>query len=414
MHERYQALLDKADWSVRNNRDVFHILDEDVIRARLYAYGYRTQTIGAFHACKVSLIEALGSSGSESRTFQMLMGILDELQSLATIPVPEDFRALIYTLHTYDRGVQNACDSFEKLLDETKSDAVLRIKRSFQKAMARVSSGNGIYVAQDNVLPEQGSFVVPNLEITIVPLIYGEHHSWNSTHLPGPCIDATNHRHHAGVEIHLGYSPVHGITMLDGFRSQIREGYAMPIPVMIDHGLDNLSDQEHWVPFIFGSLTLGGWGVFFDVEPCPAKAQDLRKVPLESPEMGNSVFIERVIERVAQTRSQSSGDRNPRGGHRLREIRSLAIGYLQSHSRGARSDLRQIHDHLGCQWRRDHRDRPYFPVAEGPRPRRHSRQGPCQNRALRSRPSGDPRRRDHGGSKLNPASEHPTLTVIPH
>ena len=300
MHERYQALLDKADWSVRNNRDVFHILDEDVIRARLYAYGYRTQTIGAFHACKVSLIEALGSSGSESRTFQMLMGILDELQSLATIPVPEDFRALIYTLHTYDRGVQNACDSFEKLLDETKSDAVLRIKRSFQKAMARVSSGNGIYVAQDNVLPEQGSFVVPNLGITIVPLIYGEHHSWNSTHLPGPCIDATNHRHHAGVEIHLGYSPVHGITMLDGFRSQIREGYAMPIPVMIDHGLDNLSDQEHWVPFIFGSLTLGGWGVFFDVEPCPAKAQDLRKVPLESPEMGNSVFIERVIERVAQ------------------------------------------------------------------------------------------------------------------
>ena len=300
MHERYQALLDKADWSVRNNRDVFHILDEDVIRARLYAYGYRTQTIGAFHACKVSLIEALGSSGSESCTFQMLMGILDELQSLATIPVPEDFRALIYTLHTYDRGVQNACDSFEKLLDETRSDAVLRIKRSFQKAMARVSSGNGIYVAQDNILPEQGSFVVPNLGITIVPLIYGEHHSWNSTHLPGPCIDATNHRHHAGVEIHLGYSPVHGITMLDRFRSQIREGYAMPIPVMIDHGLDNLSDQEHWVPFIFGSLTLGGWGVFFDVEPRPAKAQDLRKAPLESPEMGNSVFIERVIERVAQ------------------------------------------------------------------------------------------------------------------
>ena len=300
MHEHYQALLDKAEWSVKNNRDVFHILDEDVIRARLYAYGYRTQTIGPFHACKVTLIEALGSSGSKSPTFQTLMGILDELQSLATIPVPEDFRALIYTLHTYDRGVQNACDTLERLLGETRSDTVLRIKRSFEKAMARVSSGNGIYVAQDNILPEQGSFVVPNLGITIVPLIYGEHHSWNSTHLPGPCIDATNHRHHAGVEIHLGYSPMHGITMLDRFRSEIREGYAMPIPVMIDHGLDNLSDQEHWVPFIFGSLTLGGWGVFFDVEPRPAKAQDLREAPLQSPEMGNSVFIERVIQRVAQ------------------------------------------------------------------------------------------------------------------
>ena len=300
MLEHYQALLEKADWSVKNNRDVFRILDEDVIRARLYAYGYRTQTIGAFHACKVSLIEALGSAGRENLALQTVIGILEELQGLATIPVPEDFRALVYTLHTYDRGIQRAYDALENLLDETRSDAVLSIKRSFQKGMARVSSGNGIYVAQDNILPEQASFVVPNLGITIVPLIYGDHHSWNSTHLPGRCIDATNHRHHAGVEIHLGYSPMYGITMLDRFRSEIREGYAMPIPVMLDHGLDNLSDQEHWVPFIFGSLTLGGWGVFFDVEPRPAKAPDLEEAPLESPEMGNSIFIERVIDRVAR------------------------------------------------------------------------------------------------------------------
>lgn len=300
MHEAYQALLEKADWSVKNNRSVFHILSEDVMHARLYAYGYRTQTIGTFHACKVSLIEVIGSAGKENHAFQTLIGLLEELQSLATVPIPEDFRALVYTLYTYDLGIRRTCDAFERFLEETKLEAIEQIKCLFKKSIARVSSGNGIYVAQDNILPEQASFVVPNLGITIVPLIYGDHLSWNSALLPGLCINSTNHRHRAGVEIHLGYSPMHGITMLDRFRSEIREGYAMPIPVMSDHGLDNLSEQEHWVPFIFGSLTLGGWGVFFDVEPRPAKAPDLEEAPLESSEMGDSVFIERIIERVAR------------------------------------------------------------------------------------------------------------------
>jgi hypothetical protein len=77
--------------------------------------------------------------------------------------------------------------------------------------------------------------------------------------------------------------------------AEVREGYAMPIAPMTAHGYLNASDQPHHVPFIFGSLKGGGWGVFFDVEPQPFQREQLRPVQLNGPEMNGSVHIERAI-----------------------------------------------------------------------------------------------------------------------
>ena len=299
MHELYRESIEKAVWSHENHRSVFHIKEEDVITARLYAYAYRAQTIGAFHGCREALRGTPGVAAPDYHHGQEALRLLQELQDLGTLEVPEDFRALIFMLYYYDHKVKQVVAQLKGLAHETESEEIERIKAHFERNLSRITESNGIFVARDDVLPDQGSFIVPNLGITIVPLIYGDHHSWNSSHLPGRCIGVTNHRHHQGIEIHLGYSPMHGITMLDGYRTEIREGYAMPIPVMSDHGLDNLSEDEHWVPFIFGSKTLSGWGVFFDVEPRPVNAADLREVPLESNEMRNSVYIERAIEEKA-------------------------------------------------------------------------------------------------------------------
>ena len=301
MHELYRESIEKAVWSHENRRSVFHIKEEDVITARLYAYAYRSQTIGAFHGCREALRGTPGLAAPDYHHGQEAIRLLQELQDLGTLEVPEDFRALIFTLYYYDHKVKQVVAQLKGLAHETESEDIERIIAHFERNLSRITESNGIFMARDDVLPDQGSFIVPNLGITIVPLIYGDHHSWNSSHLPGRCIGVTNHRHQQGIEIHLGYSPMNGITMLDGYRTEIREGYAMPIPVMSDHGLDNLSEDEHWVPFIFGSKTLSGWGVFFDVEPRPVNVANLREVPLESNEMRNSVYIERAIEEKATT-----------------------------------------------------------------------------------------------------------------
>ncbi len=299
MNEAYRQLIEKAEWSHRNHRSVFHFTEEDIALARLYAYGFRTQTIGAYYACCQNLEILLGKGFTKSESLDQTLALLSELQAQAAIPVPTDFRALLYTLYFYDQKVNQALDALEADCRLTPSEEKQQILDLFRKNMNRITGGNGIFTARDDRLPEQGSFVVPNLGITIVPLVYGDHHSWNTTLLPGPLIGATSHRHHQGVEIHLGWSPMHGRTFLGDCATEIREGYAMPIPKMVDHGLDNLEEKAHWVPFIFGSLTLGGWGVFFDVDPREKDTENLKEVPLESSEMNHSVFIEREIERAA-------------------------------------------------------------------------------------------------------------------
>ena len=54
------------------------------------------------------------------------------------------------------------------------------------------------------------------------------------------------------------------------------------------------------MPFIFGSLQLGGWGVLFDVEPRDQTA--LVEQPLDSKAMNGSVFLDRAIVEMQQGR----------------------------------------------------------------------------------------------------------------
>jgi hypothetical protein len=169
-----------------------------------------------------------------------------------------------------------------------------------------ISSGNGIYVANSAHVPEQAGFVVPNLNIVILPLIYGDHHSWNVALLTREGFGVPVHRHWKGVEIHLGYSPVKGRTVLGPYMAEVNEGYAMPIPPMTDHGFQNLSGHEHAVPFIFGSLITGGWGIFFDVEARSRDFSASKVVRLDAEAMNGTVFLDRAI-REALTWEKAGG-----------------------------------------------------------------------------------------------------------
>ena len=297
--EAYEAVMDRARWSHGNRRSIFHIEDDDVAWARLFAYAYRSQTIGAFHGCRAALNQIFQRDRASPQHSSRSLQLLKQLEDLSIVPVPDDFRALIFTLCAYDRWIEETLEVLEADCGEGHSEDIQPIRDRFVANMNRISDSNGIYVASDQVLPEQASFVVPKLGITIVSLIYGDHLSWNCAHLSSDAAGGTVHRHHQGVEIHLGFSPIHGRTILGGCATELREGYAMPIPCLTQHGFDNLSGHGHLVPFIFGSLKLGGWGVFFDVEPRPVKPEDLIDSPLESESMNHSIYLERILEQIA-------------------------------------------------------------------------------------------------------------------
>src|SRR5262249_26299922 len=142
-----------------------------------------------------------------------------------------------------------------------------------------VTNCNGIYTACDQRMPAQGAFIVPNLGIAIVPVIYGDYHSWNAAFLFAGNYGVPVHRHRMGAEIHLGFSPVQGRTIQGANYAEVKEGYAMPIPPGVDHGFENTSGHDHIVPFIFGALPLAGWGIFSDVEPQPRVER--QECPLE-------------------------------------------------------------------------------------------------------------------------------------
>ena len=107
------------------------------------------------------------------------------------------------------------------------------------------------------------------------------------------------HLHREGVEIHLGYSPLHGYTVLGDAKAEVAEGYAMPIPPNTRHGYTNIGDQTHHVPFIFGSLKCGGWGVFLDVEPKPREIDDLDTASVQSRALNGTVRLESEIAKAA-------------------------------------------------------------------------------------------------------------------
>ena len=296
--ETYHQLVEKAYWSHQHRRSVFHIEEEDIALARLYVYGYRTQTIGAFHACHEAVERILESEGNDSEALARSLRLLDELGALSILPVPADFRVLLFTLYFYDLKIQETIASLDSYRAANRSPAVQTIMDRFIANIEQVPLGNGVSIAQDNVVPEQGTFQVPKLGFTLVPLVYGDHHSWSSAYVTSDAEGKTTHRHRRGVEIHLGFSPIHGRTIMGDCCTELHEGYAMPIPAMTDHGFDNLSEHKHLVPFVFGSATLGGWGVFFDVEPRPKDLGHLREVPLASSSMNKSVYLEREISRV--------------------------------------------------------------------------------------------------------------------
>ncbi len=298
--EAYSELIEKAAWSHAHGRATAHLAAPDVVSARLFSYGFRAQTIGVFHATQVVLqSQAQREIAAYARdSLQRACELLDQIAARAMDPICGDHRALISTLHFYDRAIHQV-DELMNRADEFGTQAELvKIHDRFLANIERVTSGNGIYIANDLELPEQGVFVVPDLDISIAPFIYGDYHSWNGAFLLGARPGVAVHRHHRGAEIHLGYSPVRGQTILGDRFSEVEEGYAMPIPPMTDHGFFNTSGEDHVVPFVFGSMQAGGWGVFFDVEARPGEQQKRKQAPLESEAMNQSVLLERAIREI--------------------------------------------------------------------------------------------------------------------
>ena len=292
MNHRYQELSGLALAAIDGRRDVSQFESSDIDLARLYVYAYRTHTVGAFHATRLAL-DPFGDLPAV-RTAQRR---LRDLQALAMRPVPADVRAAAPTLAWYHAWSDEVAAALTG--PDIPPDARV-VRDRFQDVIDAIRMSDGIVPTRDDALPEQASYEVPGIEVVIVPLVYGDHISWNTAFVTAASGGATTHRHALQVEIHLGYDGVHGRTLLDGRAATVTEPYAMPIPPMLDHGFDNLSGHDHFVPFVFGSQTLDGWGVFFDVEPRPSSTSDWPETPLESPGMNGSVHLEPSLAALRQ------------------------------------------------------------------------------------------------------------------
>ena len=335
MHNAYRQLVEKANWSHQHNRSAADITAEDICRARLYCYAFRLHVIGTFHATR----EAVGSrgrtDGPAAAYRDRAIELLEDLANQSMDPVPEDFRAVISTFYRYHRNVVGVLDSLERDCRASRDPQIPQIAERFRDNIQRITGGNGIHLTQDTEPPPQASFVVPNLGIVIVPLVFRDHHSWNLAYLPDKGQSAPTHWHREGVEIHLGYNPTHGVTVLDGYRTRVDEGYAKPIPPGSEHGWTNTGDEIHHVPFVFGSLKQGGWGVFFDVVPSTRPNDELPMVDRRSEPFEHMVYLERSIaEAEAETSSRhttliphTATDRGGVGGLELNVVRVDAAGY---------------------------------------------------------------------------------------
>lgn len=299
MHPNYERLADLACTSHARGRAPAGIDPRDVTLARLYSHAFRGQVIGAFHATKVALAEVTTTDRLPQAHLARATELLTDLANRSMDLVGDDARALISTFHHYCTHVARTVAALDAAAELLRSTALDRIRERFVAHMEAIAGGNGIHLTRDTGAPEQGSFVVPSLGITIVPLVYGDFHSWNLAWLDGDRSDVPYHLHHEGVEIHLGYGPMHGYTVLGHAKAELTEGYAMPIPPNTRHGYTNIGSLRHNVPFIFGSLTCGGWGVFLDVEPQPIELERLQTTPVLSKRLNNTVLLEREIEKAA-------------------------------------------------------------------------------------------------------------------
>lgn len=299
MHPNYERLADMACASHARGRAPSGIEARDITLARLYSHAFRGQVIGAFHAAREALTGIQTTDRLALAHLARASELLTDLANRSMDSVGDDARALISTFHHYCTHVARTVSALDSACELLRSPALDHIRDLFVAHMEAIAAGNGIHLTRDTGAPEQGSFTVPNLGITIVPLVYGDHHSWNLAWLDGERSDVPFHLHHEGVEIHLGFNPMHGYTVLGDAKAELTEGYAMPIPPNTRHGYTNIGSQRHNVPFIFGSLTCGGWGVFLDVEPQPIELEKLETTTVLSNRLNNTVMLEREIEKAA-------------------------------------------------------------------------------------------------------------------
>ena len=324
----YDQLVTRAEASHARGRSALDITADDVARARLYCYALRNHTIGAFHATRVALADAATSDPLAEGQRERAIETLADLANMGMETVPHDFRAVIAMFHRYDRGVRRAIDALRRA-------GAGGTGERFAATMSAITRGTGIHLTRDTEAPEQASFIVPNLGIMIVPLVYGDHHSWNLAWLSPSHLDVPWHRHDQGVEIHLGYDPLDGHMILDEFKARVDESYALPIPPRTRHGWANASGKVHHVPFIFGSLRQAGWGVFLDVEAQPKPLAEFRAVERTGWQMNNAVYLQREIRRLAAVRScmrttlvpAAVTDRGGSGGLELSLTRINASGF---------------------------------------------------------------------------------------
>ena len=301
-HANYTLLIEKAKASHAQGRSPRGISDEEIALARLYCYAFRRHTIGAFHATCDKLEQQVASSNEVAMVHRRnATAMLTDLANQSMDPVPENFRALISTFYRYDILIHRVIEALCEDAVASGNNEIEQLAKRFIEVMNAIRNCSGIELTRDNEVPEQASFIVPNLGITIAPLVYGDYHSWNLAWLGDvERCDVPTHMHHEGVEIHLGYNPMRGKTILGDSYALLEEGYAMPIPPETRHGYVNDSPHMHNVPFIFGSLKHGGWGVFLDVEPYPFDFKEMNEVRVQSRQMNQTIFLEREIEKAAQ------------------------------------------------------------------------------------------------------------------
>ncbi|MSR58625.1 MAG: hypothetical protein EXS05_13390 [Planctomycetaceae bacterium] len=299
MHAHYERLADMACSSHARGRAPAGIDERDITLARLYSHAFRGQVIGAFHATREALKAEQTTDPLAQAHIARATELLTDLANRSMDSVGDDARALISTFHHYCTHVARVVDALDAACALTRSASLTRVTDLFVGHMQAITAENGIHLTRDTGAPEQGSFVVPSLGITIVPLVYGDHHSWNLAWLDGQRSDVPFHLHREGVEIHLGFEPLHGWTVLGDAKAELTEGYAMPIPPNTRHGYTNIGSQTHNVPFIFGSLTCGGWGVFLDVEPQPIELERLETTSVFSHKMNHTVHLVREIGKAA-------------------------------------------------------------------------------------------------------------------
>jgi len=296
-HPNYQRLADLARSSHAASRSVQGISDDDVLLARLYSYAWRGHVIGAFHATQLA-IDARASALPADAVLRAKAPLAD-LAAVSLDPIADDFRALISTFHRYDTLLRRALDALDALARQDKEMQIVRDR--FLGHVERITQSGGIACTRDDEVPAQSSFIVPNLGITIVPLVYGDHHSWNMAFLAGESASVPRHLHQRGVEIHLGFGKLQGDTLLAHQRCEVSEGYAMAIPPRTPHGFANTSGHDHYLPFVFGSRSMGGWGVFLDVEPQPIALEELERVPRSDDCLNGLVYLDREIDLAARS-----------------------------------------------------------------------------------------------------------------